>query len=75
MSQLNVYEVLDALDGVREVSRGKWVARCPLHDDTAGALSVRAGARAAVLLQCFGCYADFRDLIRAVEGRAMGVGR
>lgn len=68
---MTIDEVLSALDGVRPVGPGKWVARCPAHDDRHPSLSV-AEANGRVLLHCFaGC--SYRDILSALGlGRDVG---
>lgn len=48
--------LLDRLEAVRPVGRGRWIARCPAHDDCSPSLSVRELADGRVLLHDFaGC--------------------
>jgi len=56
--------LLSKLDLVRQNGSGKWVARCPAHNDGTPSLSVKDdGDR--VMLNCFaGC--DTRDVLAAV---------
>jgi len=46
-------EILDRLDGVRETGGGKWMARCPAHDDRRASLSIGIGEDGRTLLRCF----------------------
>jgi hypothetical protein len=46
--------VIVHLDGVRETGQGRWIAKCPAHDDRSPSLSVRETADGTVLLNCFG---------------------
>lgn len=46
--------VLLRLEGVRKTGLGRWMARCPAHDDRSPSLSVRQGDGGTVLLHCFG---------------------
>jgi hypothetical protein len=49
-------KVLERLDGVRQSGPGRWLARCPAHDDGRPSLSIREGDDGRVLLHCFtGC--------------------
>jgi len=51
--------LLRRLDGVRATGPGRWIARCPAHDDRRPSLSVRELDDGRVLLHCFaGCGAD-----------------
>lgn len=60
-----VHQLLDRLDAVRETGAGRWVARCPAHDDRHPSLSVRETADGTVLLKCWtGCGAA--DVVAAV---------
>ena len=56
--------LLHRLDGVRQMSRDRWMARCPAHSDRSPSLSVRdTGDR--VLVHCFaGCATE--DVLAAV---------
>lgn len=45
--------LLDRLHGVRSTGPGRWVARCPSHDDRSPSLSVRA-IDGRTLVHCFG---------------------
>ena len=38
----------------RSVGRGRWMARCPAHDDRSPSLSIREGRDGRVLAHCFG---------------------
>lgn len=46
--------LLARLDRVRRVGAGKWVARCPAHDDRGPSLSIAETADGRVLVHCFG---------------------
>lgn len=64
--------LLSRLAGVRQTGAGKWIARCPSHEDRSPSLSIRETGDGRVLLHCFGgCAAgdvlgaaglEFRDL-------------
>lgn len=65
-------DILDRLDGVRETGAGRWLARCPAHDDRSPSLSVRqlddrwlvhcfAGCTATEVCQSVGL--DLHDLL------------
>jgi hypothetical protein len=44
------------LDQVKEVAPGKWIARCPAHDDKGPSLSIRELDDGRTLIHCFaGC--------------------
>jgi hypothetical protein len=48
--------LLGRLDLVRKTGNGRWVCRCPAHDDRGPSLSVRELDDGRVLLHCFaGC--------------------
>jgi DNA primase len=56
--------VLDRLDGVRRNGEGRYMTRCPAHDDRRPSLSVR-DAETRVLLHCFaGC--ETEDVLAAL---------
>lgn len=51
--------LLARLDGVKRVGAGKYVARCPAHDDRGPSLSVRELDDGRTLVHCFaGCGVD-----------------
>ncbi|MGE5593428.1 MAG: hypothetical protein ACM3X3_07075 [Betaproteobacteria bacterium] len=51
-----VEAVLARLQGVRRTGEGRWLARCPAHNDTHPSLSVREASDGKVLLRCWaGC--------------------
>lgn len=54
-----------ALLHARRIGKGKWVARCPSHDDRRPSLSIAEG-RKGVLIRCmsFGC--ETRDILGAL---------
>jgi len=48
--------VLDRLDRVRQMAPGRWMARCPAHEDKGPSLSIRETDDGRVLVHCFsGC--------------------
>ena len=49
-----VDRLLDRLDGVRHTGSGRWMARCPSHEDRSPSLSIREGDDGRVLLYDFG---------------------
>jgi hypothetical protein len=59
--------LLDRLDGVRSAGAGRWMARCPAHNDGRPSLSIRE-ADGRVLVHCFaGC--DTRAVLGALNLR------
>jgi len=58
-------KLLNRLDGLRDNGRGRWMARCPAHDDRSPSLSIRETDDGIILLRCFaGCSAA--DMLAAV---------
>ncbi len=54
----------------RRIGKGKWLARCPVHDERTASLSIRdMGDRMS--LRCFGCGAGARQVLAAL-GMAAG---
>lgn len=52
-------EAIANLLHARSAGRGKWMARCPSHNDGSPSLSIQAGSDGRVLLHCFaGCALD-----------------
>ena len=53
---MTVENLLDHLEKVRQPGAGRWIARCPAHDDKGPSLSIRELEDGRVLLHCFaGC--------------------
>ena len=49
-------DLISRLDGTRKTGEGKWIARCPAHDDRSPSLSVRETNDGTILIKCFaGC--------------------
>jgi hypothetical protein len=57
--------VLVHLQGVRKTQPGRWLARCPAHDDGSPSLSLRELDDGRLLLHCFGGCA-VHDVVGAV---------
>ena len=52
-------KILPRLDGIKQTGPGRWISRCPSHDDHSPSLAVRELDDSIVLLHCFsGCAAD-----------------
>ena len=57
--------LLDRLQGVRRTAPGRWLARCPAHDDRRPSLAVREAEDGRLLIYCFaGC--SVGDVMRAL---------
>jgi hypothetical protein len=57
--------LLDRLELVRETGPGRWIARCPSHEDRSPSLSIRETDDGTVLIHDFGgCHA--LDIVQAV---------
>jgi hypothetical protein len=53
---MSAQTLIDRLDGARRVGPGRWIARCPAHDDRDPSLSVRELDDGRVLIKCHaGC--------------------
>lgn len=64
-SSAPVHALLDRLDGVRETGAGRWIARCPSHEDRNPSLGIRELDDGTVLIRCHaGCGAA--DVVAAV---------
>lgn len=60
-----VENLLSRLDRVRQTGPGRWIARCPSHDDKHPSLSIRETSDGTLLLKCWtGCGAA--DVVAAV---------
>lgn len=49
----NVEALLDRLNGVKPSGQGRWLARCPAHEDRSPSLSIRDMGDGRILLKCF----------------------
>lgn len=47
-------KLLDRLQGVRQSGPGRWLAKCPAHEDRSPSLSVRELDDGTALIKCFG---------------------
>lgn len=62
---MSVETLLDRLEKVKRTGAGRWVARCPAHDDKHPSLAIREAADGLVLAHCFaGC--GFDAIVAAV---------
>jgi hypothetical protein len=62
---MSILTLLSCLGGVKESRNGKYIARCPAHDDSSPSLSITECDDGRVLLHCFaGC--ETEDVLRAV---------
>lgn len=53
---MTVETLLNRLDKLRKTGAGRWVCRCPAHDDKGPSLAIRELEDGRVLLHCFaGC--------------------
>ena len=53
---MSIDALLDRLDGVKETGPGKYLSRCPSHDDRSPSLAIKDGDDGRILLHCFaGC--------------------
>lgn len=58
-------KLLDRLSGVKQTAPGRWIARCPAHEDKSPSLSIRESDDGRVLIHDFGgC--DTEDVLTAV---------
>jgi len=62
---MSIDALLSRLDGVKETGHGKYVARCPAHDDRSPSLAISEGDAGRTLLKCFaGC--ETEDVLSAL---------
>ena len=53
---MSIDALISRLDGVKETGLGKYLSRCPSHDDRSPSLAISEGDGGRVLLHCFaGC--------------------
>ncbi len=50
----SVSKVLDRVSGLKQTGAGRWIARCPAHEDKSPSLSIRETDDGRVLLHDFG---------------------
>jgi hypothetical protein len=62
---MSAERILERLQCVRSTGLGKWIARCPAHDDRSPSLSIRECDDGRALVHCFGgC--DTSEVIAAI---------
>ena len=53
---MSLETLIDRLDGVKETGYGKYLSRCPSHDDRSPSLAIKEEGDGRILLHCFaGC--------------------
>ena len=77
---MSIETLISRLDGVKETGRGKYLSRCPSHNDRSPSLAIKEGDDGRVLLHCFaGCETqnvlsaiglEFRDIMPERIGTA-----
>ncbi|OGI41831.1 MAG: DNA primase [Candidatus Muproteobacteria bacterium RBG_16_64_11] len=62
---MSAVNLIDRLEGVRQTGQGRWIARCPAHEDRSPSLSIRELDDGRVLIHDFaGC--DPGDVLSAI---------
>ena len=62
---MTIESFISRLDGVKETGQGKYVARCPAHDDKSPSLSIKECGDGRILIHDFaGC--ETEDVLAAV---------
>lgn len=62
---MNADSLLALLDGVKRTGQGKWLAKCPSHEDRTASLAIRELDDGRVLVHCFaGC--DVHEVVSSV---------
>src|ERR1017187_721882 len=51
---MNAASILERLTVVKQTAPGRWIAKCPAHEDKTPSLSIRETQDGRVLLHCFG---------------------
>src|SRR5687767_9180806 len=63
---MSIDTLLSQLSGVKRTGDGRWIARCPAHDDKHPSLSIRELGDGRLLLHCFaGC--SIQEVLGAVS--------
>lgn len=61
---MSTNQLLDRLEGVKSTGAGRWIARCPAHDDRSPSLTIRETDDGMTLVKCWaGC--EFSEIVRA----------
>ena len=62
---MTIDTLISRLDGVKETGAGKYLSRCPAHDDRSPSLAIKDGDDGRVLIHCFaGC--DTENILTAI---------
>lgn len=62
---MTIETLISRLDGVKETGQGKYVARCPAHEDRSPSLAITETNDSKILVHCFaGC--ETEDVLAAV---------
>ena len=62
---MSAEDLLSRVEGVRETGRGRYICRCPSHDDRSPSLAVTETSDGRTLVHCFaGC--ETEDVLSAV---------
>jgi len=62
---MTIETFISCLDGIKETGPGKYLARCPAHDDRSPSLAIKDGDDGRVLIHCFaGC--ETEDVLSAI---------
>ena len=62
---MSIETLVSRLDGIKETGPGRYLSRCPAHDDRSPSLAIKDGDDGRVLLHCFaGC--ETEDVLSAI---------
>ena len=62
---MTIDALVSSLDGAKQTGSGKYIARCPAHDDKSPSLAIKDCSDGRVLIHCFaGC--ETEDVLSAV---------
>lgn len=62
---MSAIHLLERLGGVRQIGSGRWIARCPAHEDRRPSLSIRELDDGRLLVHCWaGC--DAPDIVASL---------
>ncbi len=62
---MSIDALISRLDGIKETGPGKYLSRCPSHDDRSPSLAIKDGDDGRVLIHCFaGC--ETEDVLAAI---------
>jgi hypothetical protein len=63
---MSIETILPLLNGVKNTGPGRWLAKCPIHDDHSPSLALTLTDSGKVLIHCFGCQCGIDEFCTAL---------